>query len=213
MAAPKKLRLGPRARSTLLEADPALVEVLDHVGPCRLTCGTASCDLESLVRAIIYQQLSGKAAGTIYERFLGLFRGGRFPSARTIARIEPERLRAAGVSGPKQRAIADLCARVLDGSVPVGKLAALPDDTLLERLTLVRGIGRWSAHMFMLFHLGRRDVWPVDDLGIRKGVARLRRLEALPSAREMEALGVPYAGHRSIVAWYLWRWLDGDASG
>lgn len=213
MAAPKKLRLGPKARSTLLDADPAFAAVLDDVGPCRLTYGNASCDLESLVRAIIYQQLSGKAAGTIYGRFRGLFRGSRFPSARAIAALQPEQLRAVGVSGAKQRAIADLCARVLDRSLPVGNLAHLPDDDLIERLTAVRGIGRWSAHMFMLFHLGRRDVWPVDDLGIRKGVQRLRDLDALPSAREMEALGAPYLGHRSVVAWYLWRWLDGDAVG
>lgn len=187
--------------------------MLDAVGPCRLTYGTASCDLESLVRAIIFQQLSGKAASTIYGRFLRLFRGGRFPSARTLSRVRPERLREAGVSGPKQRAIADLCAHVLSGAVPVGELADLPDDALVERLTAVRGIGRWSAHMFMLFHLGRRDVWPVDDLGIRKGVQQLRSLDALPSAREMEAFGERYAGHRSVVAWYLWRWLAGDAVG
>ena len=213
MATPKKLLLGPKARRTLVEADPALAVVLDQVGACRLTYGNASCDLESLVRAILFQQLSGKAAATIYGRFRGLFRGSRFPSARAIAALQPAQLRAVGVSGPKQRAIADLCARVLDRSLPVGNLGHLPDPDLIARLTAVRGIGRWSAHMFMLFHLGRRDVWPVDDLGIRKGVQRLRGLDALPSARAMEALGAPYEGHRGVVAWYLWHWLDGDAAG
>lgn len=213
MTGPKKLRLGPKARATLLAADPGLARVLETVGPCRLTYGTAGCDLESLVRAIIYQQLSGKAAGTIYGRFRALFRGGRFPSARALSEVDPQRLREAGVSGPKQRAIADLCIRVLDRSVPLGGLAHLEDGELVDRLTAVRGIGQWSAQMFMIFHLGRRDVWPVGDLGIRKGVAKLRGLDALPSTREMEALGLPYAGHRSIVSWYLWRWLDGDAVG
>ncbi|MEM6293778.1 MAG: DNA-3-methyladenine glycosylase 2 family protein [Myxococcota bacterium] len=213
MATPKKLRVTKNGLARLRDADPDFGAVLDAVGPCRLTYRNASCDLESLVRAIVYQQLSGKAAGTIFGRFRELFPGDGFPSAQEIGRMHHARLRKAGVSRQKQAAIKDLCRHVGSGALPLEDLAALDDEDLIERLTAVRGIGRWSAQMFMLFHLGRRDVWPVDDLGIRKGVQKLRRLDALPSPRAMEAYGEPYAGQRSIVSWYLWRWQDGPAAG
>ncbi len=213
MATPKKLRVTKTGLQRLRDADPSLGPVIDAVGPCRLTVRNASCDLESLVRAIVYQQLSGKAAGTIFGRFRELFPKDGFPSARDIGRMHHARLRKAGVSRQKQAAIKDLCRHVASGALPLEDLADLRDEDLIERLTAVRGIGRWSAQIFMLFHLGRRDVWPVDDLGIRKGVQKLRGLDALPSPRAMEAYGEPYSGQRSIASWYLWRWQDGPATG
>ncbi len=213
MTTAKKLRLPPRTLARLCSADPALRPVFDAVGPCKLMVGNASCNLESLVRAIVYQQLSGKAAGTIYGRFLALFDGDGFPEPQVIGAVHHATLRKAGISRQKQAAIKDLCRHVTSGRLPLDDLETLEDDALIERLTAVRGIGRWSAQMFMLFHLGRIDVWPTGDLGVRKGVQQLRGLAEIPTPREMQAFGEAYAPYRSVVAWYMWRWLGGAGAG
>lgn len=166
------------------------------------------------MRAIVYQQLSGKAAQTIYGRVMELLECGPdapFPAPEQIVRCHHARLRKAGLSRQKQAAVKDLCRHVIDGRLPLGDLSDLHDDTLIERLTAVRGIGRWSAQMFMMFHLGRLDVWPVDDLGVQKGVAKMRGLAERPKPKQMVSLGEPFAPYRSIAAWYMWRFIDGDA--
>jgi 3-methyladenine DNA glycosylase/8-oxoguanine DNA glycosylase len=211
MAAGRKIRTPRGALLRLRAADPGLGVVIDRVGPFRMRQKLAENDLESLVRAIVYQQLSGKAAATIYTRFRGLFSEDRFPAAEEILRVHHMRLQKCGLSRQKRAAIRDLCQHVASGRLPLGDLDPLGDDAVIERLTAVRGIGRWSAHMFMMFHLGRIDIWPIDDLGVRKGVMRIRELPELPPPRAMHALGELYRPYRSIAAWYMWRSLEGEA--
>jgi 3-methyladenine DNA glycosylase/8-oxoguanine DNA glycosylase len=188
-----------------------LAAVIERIGPFTMRQNLARNDLEALVRAIVYQQLSGKAAGTIYGRFLDLFPGEAFPTAEEIRRVHHTRLKKVGLSRQKQAAVRDLCRHVASGSLPLGRLGRLADDIVIERLTAVHGIGRWSAHMFMMFHLGRIDIWPVDDLGVRKGVMIVQELDSLPTPRAMAALGERYAPYRSLAAWYMWRSLDAEA--
>ena len=211
MAAGRKIRTPRGALDRLRAADPRLGRVIDRVGPFAMRQKLAENDLESLVRAIVYQQLSGKAAATIYGRFRALFPADAFPEATAILATHHARLSKCGLSRQKRAAIKDLCQHVAGGRLPLGDLDPLADDEVIERLTAVRGIGRWSAHMFMMFHLGRIDVWPVDDLGVRKGLMRVRELGQMPTPKAMDALGEPYRPFRSIAAWYLWRSLEGEA--
>ncbi len=205
------MRLPRGALAWLRDADPALASVIDRVGRFAMRHARASSELEALARSIIWQQLSGKAASTIFGRFCALFDGSGFPSAEAILATHPARLKKAGVSRQKQAALEDLCRHVVSGRLPLGHLATLDDEALVQRLVEVRGIGRWSAQMFMMFHLGRLDVWPEDDLGIRKGVARLRGLDALPDRKTMRALGERYRPYCTVASWYLWRSLDAEA--
>ena len=211
MAAGTKIRTPRGALAHLRRADPGLAAVIDRVGPFVMRQKQARNDLESLVRAIVYQQLSGKAAGTIYGRFCDLFQGARFPKPTEILATHHTRLRKAGLSRQKQAAVRDLCKHVESGALPLGKLGRLEDDAVIERLTAVRGIGRWSAHMFMMFHLGRVDIWPIDDLGVRKGLTLVQELDSMPTPRTMLELGERYAPYRTLAAWYMWRALDGEA--
>jgi DNA-3-methyladenine glycosylase II len=211
MAAGRKIRTPAGALDRLRAADPGLARVIDRVGPFAMRQKVAENDLESLVRAIVYQQLSGKAAGTIYGRFRGLFGEERFPEPHAILKVHYSKLQKCGLSRQKRAAVRDLCQHVASGKLPLGGLDPLADDEVIARLTEVRGIGRWSAHMFMMFHLGRLDIWPVDDLGVRKGVMRVRQLPEMPTVRAMDALGEMYRPFRSIAAWYMWRSLEGEA--
>jgi 3-methyladenine DNA glycosylase/8-oxoguanine DNA glycosylase len=207
----EKIRLPRGALVRLRAADPALGSVIDRIGRFAMLRGQADNDLEALARAIVYQQLSGKAAATIYGRFRALFDARRFPMPEEILTVHHTRLRKAGLSRQKQAALRDLCRHVADGRLPLGNAAApLADEELIDRLIAVRGIGRWSAQMFLMFHLGRLDVWPEDDLGVRKAVAHLHALIAVPSRREMLAHGEAYRPYRTIASWYLWRSLDTD---
>ena len=180
------------------------------MGPCRVRIGVYDDPLEALVRAIVGQQLSGKAAATIYGRFRALYEGERFPAPEQILATHHTRLRKAGLSRQKQAAVRDLCKAVRDDRLQLRKVERLEDETLIEQLVQVRGIGRWSAQMFMMFHLGRPDVWAPDDLGIKKAVANLRGLATLPTAREMHGHGERYAPFRTVASWYLWRSLELD---
>lgn len=210
MSAGVRIRLPRGARRHLSAAHPGMARIIETVGPFAMRKRAASCELEALVRSIVYQQLSGKAAGTIYGRFLELYEGG-FPEADVILKTHYTRLRKVGLSRQKQAAIRDLCRHVSAGSLPLGQTESLDDETLVERLTAVRGIGRWSAQMFMMFHLGRLDVWPEDDLGVRKAVARMAALPELPTRKQMLAAGRDFAPYRTVASWYLWRSVDGDA--
>jgi DNA-3-methyladenine glycosylase II len=157
----------------------------------------------SLVRSITFQQLAGRAASAIHGRFVAALGGVATPEA-VMALPEPE-FRAAGLSSAKTASIRDLAAKALDGTVPLGELDMLSDDEIVTRLSTVRGIGRWTAEMFLMFQLSRPDVWPVGDLGVRKGYAVIHSLAAPPTPRELTALGDPYRPYRSIAAWYCWR--------
>ena len=161
-----------------------------------------------LARAIVYQQLAGRAAAAIWSRVEDAV-GEPFTPEAVLA-TEPERLRAAGLSGAKTAAVLDLAAHVDDGRVRLARAGRMSDAALLEHLTVVRGIGPWTAQMFLIFQLGRVDVWPTGDLGVRAGFAQLFDLPATPDAKELAALGAPYAPYRSVLAQWCWRATDGD---
>ena len=160
----------------------------------------------ALVRSIMYQQLAGAAASAIHSRFLALFPNGLSPQA--VLALPEGVIRTAGVSGPKQAAIVDLATKVANGTVPLDDADSLTDDELVARLVQVRGIGRWTAEMFLMFQLRRLDVWPVDDYGVRKGWAASHRLDELPKPKELQAEGERFRPYRSVAAWYCWRVVD-----
>jgi 3-methyladenine DNA glycosylase/8-oxoguanine DNA glycosylase len=159
-----------------------------------------------LARMICYQQLAGRAASAIHARFVDLFDGDPTPEA--VLAADGAALRAAGLSASKAASIRDLAEKVEAGLVALDRVSRLPDDEVVRELTLVRGIGEWTAHMFLMFQLGRLDVWPTLDYGVRNGYARLYGLAELPSARELAPLGERFRPYRSLVAWYCWRAVD-----
>jgi len=160
----------------------------------------------ALVRSIMYQQLAGAAATAIHGRFLKLFADALSPAA--VLALPAGAMRAAGVSGPKEAAITDLARKVGDGTVPLGDVDSLSDDELVERLTKVRGIGRWTAEMFLIFQLRRLDVWPVDDYGVRKGWTLAHRKREMITPRALQAEGEIFRHYRTIAAWYCWRAVE-----
>lgn len=182
--------------------DPAMAAVIRAVGPPTLRPPQES-EFASLVRAITFQQLAGRAASAIHGRFTAALPDGLTPES-VLALPEPA-FRAAGLSAAKTASIRDLAAKAADGTVPLGDLDGLGDEEVVQRLSLVRGIGRWTAEMFLMFQLRRPDVWPVDDLGVRKGYALIHRLAEPPKPRALELLGDPYRPHRTVAAWYCWR--------
>jgi 3-methyladenine DNA glycosylase/8-oxoguanine DNA glycosylase len=160
----------------------------------------------SLARAILFQQLAGHAARAIHARFVTLL-GGSVTPAAVLAKSVDE-LRSAGLSNAKATSIMDLAQKTADGTVALERIDALSDDEIVQRLTTVRGIGRWTAEMFLLFQLRRPDVWPVDDFGVRKGYAQVHNLPAPPTPKVLQALGEAYRPYRSAAAWYCWRAVD-----
>lgn len=214
MSAGAFIRLPRGTLPHLRRSDEGLARVIEQVGRCRMEVGHAESHLASLVRSIVYQQLSGKAAATIFGRFRALYPADRFPTAQEIRRTHHTKLRACGLSRQKQAALRDLCKHVAEERLPLHDVEELDDEALIERLTAVRGIGRWSAQMFLMFQLGRLDQWPVDDLGVRKGVALLLGMDgALPDKREMEAWGERCRPYRTVASWYLWRSLEIETPG
>lgn len=164
---------------------------------------------DALAESIAYQQLSGKAAATIWKRVRAIYPKRKFLDPKLVAQTADETLRAAGLSGSKVAALKDLAAKTLDGTVPkASALRKMSDEEIIARLTQVRGIGRWTVEMLLLFDLGRLDIWPVHDLGVRKGFARIFRKRKLPTPKEMEKLGEKWKPYRSALAWYCWRALD-----
>jgi DNA-3-methyladenine glycosylase II len=197
-----------RAVRALRRADPRLAHVIETTGPCRLHPTTWS-PFQALFRSIVYQQLSGKAASTILGRVIALFPGSEFPTPDDVLAAKDEQLRGAGLSRNKLLAVRDLAARSLDGTVPTREdLARMSDEEIIERCTAVRGIGRWTVEMMLIFHLGRPDVLPVDDLGVRKGAMRLYRLRKLPSPERLAKIAEPWRPWRSVGSWYLWRVME-----
>ena len=192
----------------LSRADPVLARVIGRVGPCRFAVRTEGSHFHHLVRAIVYQQLSGKAAATIHRRFLDLFRSDH-PEPRAVAVMRLPRLRSVGLSRQKAAYIRDLARHVESGRLPLESVHELPDEAVIAALTDVKGIGVWSAHMFLMFRLGRPDVLPTLDLGIRKGVQRAYGLRQLPAPKKVQQIGAPWSPWSTIASWYLWRSLDG----
>jgi DNA-3-methyladenine glycosylase II len=192
-----------RGAEHLATSDPELARVIRACGrPRRLGSGT-SFDL--LARSIVFQQLSTKAATAIWERLLALL-GTLEP--RAILRRRDATLRGVGLSWMKVAALKDLSRHVVDGRLDPAGLARLSDRDVIESVTRVKGLGVWSAQMHLIFHLGRMDVWPSADLGVRKGLARLKNLGALPTPQAADAMGEPWRPWRTMAAWYLWRLLD-----
>jgi DNA-3-methyladenine glycosylase II len=196
-----------KARRVLARRDPVMRELMRAHGPCGLPRVQHEDPFKALVHAIIAQQLSTKAAATIRARFEGLFRPG-LPTPSRVAAFSDETLRACGLSTQKLRYIRDLCTRVADGSLPLEAIESLPDDDVIEALTAVKGIGRWTAEMFLIFRLQRPDVLPVGDLGIINAVQRVYRLRKPPTADRLTAIGEPWRPYRSIACWYLWASLN-----
>jgi 3-methyladenine DNA glycosylase/8-oxoguanine DNA glycosylase len=183
-------------------------QLIEKIGPCQLSMTWRSHYFRALVEAILYQQLSGKAASTILARFRGLYPSGRFPTAEQIAGTAVERLRAAGLSRQKIVYLKDLSARTLDGSFPLRRLASASDEEVILHLTQVKGIGRWTAEMFLIFCLGRPDVLSASDLGIRKAVQRVYGFKSLPAEVTVARLGTRWKPYRSVASWYLWASVD-----
>jgi DNA-3-methyladenine glycosylase II len=194
------------ASEELARREPRFRAIVEAAGPADLRRGRAArTHFAELVRAICYQQLAGAAANTIHGR-LEVALGTTTPEA-VLATPVPE-LRAAGLSANKTASIRDLAEKVLAGDVELDRVARLSDDRIVEELTSVRGIGRWTAEMFLMFQLGRLDVWPVDDLGVRKGYGILFGLATAPTARELQPQGDALRPYRSVAAWYCWRAAD-----
>jgi DNA-3-methyladenine glycosylase II len=163
---------------------------------------------QSLVRAIVYQQVSGAAAATILKRFLALFPAGTFPTAKMVCTMPIEKMRAAGLSGQKASYIKDLAEKFSDGTIRHHALHRMKSEDIIEHLTQVKGIGVWTVHMFLIFTLNRPDILPTGDLGIRKGFQSVYKLKKLPDHAQMEKLAAPWRAHASIASWYFWRAAD-----
>lgn len=195
----------------LKRADPALAALISRVGPCRLQLRTSPHPFDALLRAIVFQQLSGKAAATIYGRFAALFSRQQGISPAHLLELSDAALRKAGLSRNKVLAVRDLALKTQQGVVPhMGGLAALSDDEIVARLTTVRGIGRWTVEMLLIFTLGRPDVLPVDDLGVRKGFRAAYGMRKLPATSTLVRAGKGWVPYRSVASWYLWRAADMD---
>src|SRR5690242_6881040 len=183
-------------------ADPAMAELIAQVGDFAPRPGAGDY-FATLARSILFQQLAGRAAAAIHGRFVETLGGTVTPEA--VLATTPEALRAAGLSGNKTAAILDLAVKTTDGTVPLEGLDALGDDEIVERLSQVRGIGRWTAEMFLMFELGRRDIWPVDDYGVRNGWTLIHKLPELIKPKALMAEGERFRPYRSVAAWYCWQ--------
>jgi len=194
------------ALTHLGDQSPTLARLIKDHGPYTPRRASNPEVFKSLAKAIIYQQLAGKAASSIHKRFVDLLDGNVSP--QNILAQDPEIIRSAGLSGAKRDAVIDLAKHTLAGTLVLEELDKLDDDALTRTLVQVRGIGPWTAQMFMLSELGRLDVWPTGDLGVRKGFALAFGLPAVPTAKALGPLGDPFRPYRSIVAWYCWQALD-----
>jgi DNA-3-methyladenine glycosylase II len=196
------------ARRHLMRSDPILAAIIRRIGPCMLTAMRREDHLTALVQAIVSQQLSNKAAATIFSRLTGLFPNGRIPDAAAIAALSDAELRSVGLSGQKTGYFRDLCAHIADGRLKLDELDELDDEQVVERLTAVKGFGRWTAEMFLIFRLLRPDVLPVGDLGIITAVQKAYRLRSRPDSKRILKIGDAWRPYRSVASWYLWQSLE-----
>ena len=197
------------AEQELARRDPVLAHLIEVAGPCTIRSGRRKGRVghfEELARSIVYQQLAGRAATAIWARVRALVDGPFTPEAVLV--LDEPTLRSAGLSGAKARSIADLALKVADGHVALARVGRLADDLVVDELVQVKGIGPWTAQMFLMFSLGRLDVWPTGDFGVRKGFGQAWGLPEAPKSVELEALGERFRPYRSVVAWYCWQAVD-----
>lgn len=193
--------------SFLARTDPLLQKLIRDHGLCRLSPNWRRSPYEALVRAIMYQQLNGKAAATIMGRFIDLFPGSQFPAPGLVLTKTDEQLRSAGLSRQKLSYIRDVAAKAQQGVIPTHRrgLTSRADEDLVKVFTQAKGVGRWTVEMMLMFSLGRLDVLPVDDYGVRAGYTKAKKLDALIAPKALAVIGQDWAPYRSIAAWYLWR--------
>lgn len=190
----------------LKRVDPVLAQVIERVGPCRIQLRTDGTHYQALVRSIIFQQLSGKAAGTILARFNALY--GGVPEPHAVLATHDERLRSVGLSRQKIGYLRDLSSKVTTGELPLDAVHDMEDEDLIEHLVQVKGIGRWTAQMFLMFRLGRPDVLPELDLGIQNAIKRAYRKRKRPAPKDVRKIGAKWSPHSTVACWYLWRSLE-----
>jgi 3-methyladenine DNA glycosylase/8-oxoguanine DNA glycosylase len=193
----------------LNRSDKILQKLIKKVGPCTLKPRTRRSVFEALVQSVAYQQLNGTAAATILGRVKALYPGKRFPTPQDLLDTPDERLRGAGLSRAKVAAIKDIAAKTISGVVPTTRtMARMTEAEIIERLTTLRGVGPWTVEMLLIFTLGRKDVLPVGDYGVRKGFAATYGWKELPTPKELLVYGERWRPHRTTAAWYFWRALD-----
>ncbi|HEU0038941.1 MAG TPA: DNA-3-methyladenine glycosylase [Verrucomicrobiae bacterium] len=193
----------------LVRSDKILARIIRQVGPCQLTPKKRRSPFEALVQSVAHQQLNGTAANTILRRVIALYPHRRFPLPEDLLRTPDEHLRGAGLSRAKTASLKDIAAKTIQGVVPTARrIAKMSDAEILERLTTVRGVGPWTVEMLLMFTLGRPDVLPVTDYGVRKGFALAYGLSELPTPRELLNHGEKWRPHRTTAAWYLWRAVE-----
>ena len=193
-----------KALNHLKKSDPVLRAIIGSVGPCRMEY--SSPEFCSLAEAILYQQLNGKAAATIYKRFTAL--AGEPPTPEGILKLSDEQLRSVGLSKQKSAYLKDLAAKTASGLLDFSKLAELSDEEVIEHLTQVKGIGVWTAHMFLMFSLRRPNVLPTGDYGVQMALKKHYRKRKLPKPKDMEKIARAWEPYRSVACWYMWRSLD-----
>jgi DNA-3-methyladenine glycosylase II len=191
----------------LKRVDPILARVIEQVGPCRIQLRTDGTHFHALTRAIVYQQLSGKAAGTILSRFNALYPDNS-PHPEAVLATTDEQLRAVGLSRQKIGYMRDLSLKVTTGDLPLDAVEHMTDDDLIAHLVQVKGIGRWTAQMFLMFRLGRPDVLPELDLGIQNAIRKAYRMRKRPTPKQVKRIGAKWSPHSSVASWYLWRSLE-----
>jgi len=197
------------AHRHLAATDPRMAALIARSVPYNIKPAALIRPFDALAESIAYQQLSGKAAATIFGRVRGLYPRRKWLDPEKILATPEQTFRAAGLSRNKIAAIKDLAAKTIDGTVPSARvLARMSDEEIIARLTAVRGIGRWTVEMLLLFDLGRPDVWPVDDYGVRKGFAKIFGRRKLPAPKQLMKFGEKWRPYRSVAAWYFWRALD-----
>ena len=198
-----------RALEHLAGTDPRFAALIQRARPFDLAAKPLVSPFDALAESIAYQQLSGKAAATIFARVRALYGKRKRLDPKLVLATPDDKLRACGLSGSKTAALKDLAAKTLDGTVPTGRaLARMSDEEIIERLTQVRGIGRWTVEMLLLFELGRLDVWPVADYGVQKGFVKTFGRRKLPTQKQFLKIGEKWRPYRSVAAWYFWRAID-----
>src|SRR5436305_12410426 len=198
-----------KAHRHLAASDPRMAALIKRSLRFNLKPGKSIRPFDALAESIAYQQLSGKAAATIWKRVRALYPRKKHLDPKEILKTPDEKLRGAGLSRSKVAALKDLAAKTLDGTVPTRReLVKMSDEEIIERLTKVRGIGRWTVEMLLLFDLGRLDVWPVADYGVQKGFAKTFGRKKLPTPKQFQQIGEKWRPYRSVAAWYFWRALD-----
>jgi DNA-3-methyladenine glycosylase II len=205
-----QVKASRKALAALRAADPVMDRLIDENGALvrrELTRERPRDAYGTLLRAIVGQQLSSKAAATIYKRVLELF-GGHAPTPRQLLKVDPDELRGAGLSRAKAAYLRDLAQHVEEGTLELDRLPDLPDEQVAAQLTAIKGLGQWTADMFLIFHLGRPDVLPVGDQGIRRAIQLEYRLRKLPDAKRMRTIARPWQPYRSLACLYLWSSLD-----